>query len=195
MLTGHCHSGHHPALGAIASAGTGSSYTPLPREATWFSQVGINDKFTPTTGRARVRGDDNTSLVEIYKTRLELLGYTCLAAYDGIDALALIKKERPDLVLLDLMVPKIAGDQILEIMRRSDWGKDIKVLIISNLNEEDATPGLREQGIEGYAVKANLSDDQLDQLVDNILKPAGQTEDINLDATPPPESTPVDLHE
>jgi DNA-binding response OmpR family regulator len=122
--------------------------------------------------------DDNTSLAEIYKTRLELLGYTCFVAYDGIDALALIKKELPDLVLLDLMVPKIAGDQILEIMRRSDWGKNIKVVIISNLNEEDATPGLREQGIEAYAVKANLSNDQLDQLVDSILKPADQHEDV-----------------
>jgi DNA-binding response OmpR family regulator len=129
--------------------------------------------------------DDNVDLVETYKNRLELLGYTCFVAYDGIDALALIKKELPNLVLLDLMVPKIAGDQILEIMRHSDWGKNIKVLIISNLNEADATPGLREQGIEGYAVKANLSNDQLDQLVDSILKPPGQEEDVSSLEAPP----------
>jgi DNA-binding response OmpR family regulator len=128
--------------------------------------------------------EDNQGLAEIYKTRLELLGYICFVAYDGIDALAMIKKELPDLVLLDLMVPKIAGDQILEIMRRSEWGKNIRVLIVSNLDEEDATPGLRAQGIEGYAVKANLSEDAIDKLVDNILKPADQTEDINLDAGP-----------
>lgn len=126
--------------------------------------------------------EDNVSLADIYKIRLEALGYICFVAYDGIDAVSLIKQELPDLVLLDLMVPKIAGDQILEIMRRSEWGKDIKVLIISNLNEADAPAGLRDQGIEGYAVKANLSNDQIDQLVDNILKPADQTEDINLDA-------------
>lgn len=128
--------------------------------------------------------EDNQGLAEIYKTRLELIGYNCFVAYDGIDALALIKKELPDLVLLDLMVPKIAGDQILEIMRRSEWGKDIRVLVISNLNEEDATPGLREQGIEGYAVKANMADDDIDKLVDQILKPSDQKEDINLDAGP-----------
>ena len=128
--------------------------------------------------------EDNQGLAEIYKTRLELIGYHCFVAYDGIDALALIKKELPDLVLLDLMVPKIAGDQILEIMRRSDWGKDIRVLVISNLNEEDATPGLRKQGIEGYAVKANMADDDIDKLVDRILKPDNQTEDVNLDQGP-----------
>jgi len=125
--------------------------------------------------------EDNASLADIYKTRLEILGYTCFTAYDGQAALALIEKELPSLVLLDLMVPKIAGDQILATMRASTWGKDIKVLIISNLNEIDAPAGLREQGIEGYAVKANLSNDQLDQLVDSILKPAGQTEDVMLE--------------
>jgi len=125
--------------------------------------------------------DDNVSLAEIYKIRLELLGYKCFVAYDGLEALSLIEKELPDLVLLDLMVPKVAGDQILHIMRSSPWGKDIKVLIISNLNEADAPPGLRDQGIAGYAVKANLSNDQLDQLVDSILKPADQQEDVELE--------------
>ncbi len=120
--------------------------------------------------------EDNVALADIYKTRLELLGYICFVAHEGIEALALIEKERPSLVLLDLMLPKLAGSQILQIMRSNDWGKDIKVLIISNLNEADAEPGLREQGIEGYAVKANLSDDQIDQLVNNILKPTAAPE-------------------
>lgn len=128
--------------------------------------------------------EDNASLADIYKTRLEALGYTCFVAYNGITGLYFIQKERPDLVLLDLMVPDIAGDQILAKMRASNWGKNIPVFIISNLNEADAPAGLRDLGIAGYAVKANLSDDQLDQLVDNILKPAGQTEDINLDNNP-----------
>jgi CheY-like chemotaxis protein len=144
--------------------------------------------------------DDNVSLADIYKTRLELLGYNCLAVNNGLEALALIKKELPDLVLLDLMIPKIAGDQILEIMRCSEWGKDIKVLIISNLNEEDAPAGLRDQGIEGYAIKANLSNNQLDELVDSILKPLSQKEDISLEkpetiATNPEPSTNTEASE
>src|ERR1700760_569139 len=125
--------------------------------------------------------DDNVNFVKIYKPRLEMLGYTCFGVYDGETALQTIEKELPDLVLLDLMVPKIAGDQILERMRKSEWGKNIKVMIISNLNESDAPAGLRDQGIEGYAVKANLSNDQIDQLVDNILKPIDQKEDISLE--------------
>lgn len=125
--------------------------------------------------------EDKTTLAEIYKTRLELLGYKCFVAYDGKRGLELIHQELPNLVLLDLMVPLIAGDEILKTMRASDWGKDIPVLILSALNEADAPEGLRDLGIEGYAVKANLTDDQLDTLVDNILKPAGQTEDVVLE--------------
>ncbi len=142
--------------------------------------------------------EDNVSLADIYKTRLELVGYKCILAYDGEQALSVIQQEHPSLVLLDLMVPKIAGDQILSRMRTSDWGKDIKVYIISNLNEVDAPSGLRELGIEGYSVKANLSNDDLDKLVDKILKPPTQTEDVSLetqtadanDANSPPTILP-----
>jgi CheY-like chemotaxis protein len=154
----------------------------------------------PSLSQKIVIVEDNTALADIYKTRLELIGYTCFVANDGLLGLELIKRELPDLVLLDLMVPKIAGDQILETMRASDWGKDIRVLIVSNLNEADAPAGLRAQGIEGYAVKANLSNDQLDRLVDNILKPADQKEDVSLESpapemveqpAPPPQPQPA----
>jgi two-component system OmpR family response regulator len=135
--------------------------------------------------------EDNASLADIYKTRLEILGYRCFVAYDGETALALIQKELPNLVLLDLMVPKIAGDQILATMRANDWGKNMKVLVISNLNEADAPAGLRSQGIEGYAVKANLTNDMLDRFVDSILKPEEQKEDVLLE-TKGSENIPSD---
>jgi predicted 3-demethylubiquinone-9 3-methyltransferase (glyoxalase superfamily)/CheY-like chemotaxis protein len=123
--------------------------------------------------------EDNVALSDIYKTRLDAQGYHCEVAYDGREALQLIEKAQPDLVLLDLMVPKVAGDQILSTMRANEWGKQTKVLIISNLNEADAPPGLRDFNISGYVVKANLSNDDLDRLVDNILKPVAQTSDVS----------------
>jgi DNA-binding response OmpR family regulator len=125
--------------------------------------------------------EDQPSLAEIYKTRLELLGYKCAVAHDGIEALVEIEKNRPSLILLDLMMPKLSGEQVLRVIRSTDWGEDIKVLIISNLNEADAPSGLRDLGIEGYLVKANLSEDQIDKVVDTILKPLGQTEDVSLE--------------
>lgn len=125
--------------------------------------------------------EDNQSLAEIYKTRLEMIGYKCFTAYDGEEALQTIEREQPQLVLLDMMVPKIAGDQILAQMRATEWGKDIRVFIISNLNEVDAPAGLRDYNIEGYAVKANLSNDDIDKLVDKILMPPEQAEGVELE--------------
>jgi len=127
----------------------------------------------PTTASQKiVIVEDNNALAEIYKTRLELLGYTCFIAYNGITGLYFIQKEIPNLVLLDLMVPDIAGDQILARMRGSIWGKDIPVIIISNLNEADAPAGLRALGITDYVVKANMTDDSIDQIVNNALHPS-----------------------
>ncbi|MCU0666996.1 MAG: response regulator [Patescibacteria group bacterium] len=113
--------------------------------------------------------EDNEGLAEIYKTRLELLGYTCYIAYNGITGLYFIQKELPDLVLLDLMIPDISGGRVLETIRNSSWGKNIKVLVVSNLNESEAPANLRSLGIEDYLVKANLSYDDIDSRVRNIL--------------------------
>lgn len=118
--------------------------------------------------------EDDPNLADIYKTRLELLGYTCFMSYNGITALYFIQKEVPDLVLLDIMIPDIPGDKVLKTIRSSSWGKDIKVLIISNLNESEAPPGLRELGIVDYVVKANMSNDQIDLTVNKILRPESQ---------------------
>lgn len=115
--------------------------------------------------------EDNRDLAEIYKTRLELLGFTCFTSYNGITGLYFIQKEIPDLVLLDLMIPDISGGEVLEKMRASAWGKDIKVLIISNLNESEAPKNLRQLGIEDYLVKAMMQNDTLDNKVCDILRP------------------------
>ena len=129
-----------------------------------------------TNSKKIVIVEDNQDLAEIYKARLENIGYTCFIAYNGITGLYFIQKELPDLVLLDLMVPDIAGDQILLRMRGSTWGKNIKVCILSNINEADAPSGLRDLGIEGYYVKANLNDDQLDQIVNKVFEGSSDTE-------------------
>jgi DNA-binding response OmpR family regulator len=119
--------------------------------------------------------EDNASLAEIYKTRLELLGYTCFVAYNGITGLYFIQKEVPDLVLLDLMIPDISGGQVLATMRASDWGKNVPVYIISNLNETEAPKDLRDLGISGYSVKAMMTEDTVDKIVNGILRPGQQT--------------------
>lgn len=115
--------------------------------------------------------EDDQYLAEIYKTRLELLGYTCFIGYNGITGLYFIQKELPDLVLLDLMIPDISGGEVLRTIRNSDWGRNIKVMVVSNLNESEAPSDLRQLGIEGYALKVNMTEDSIDNMVNRILRP------------------------
>jgi DNA-binding response OmpR family regulator len=120
--------------------------------------------------------EDDPALAEIYKTRLESQGYRCFVAYNGIIALYFIQKERPDLVLLDLRIPDICGGDVLRPRRRTSWGKDILVYVISNLSEAQAPPGLRDLGISGYSVKANLPYGEVDEIANRILgSAAGQS--------------------
>lgn len=123
----------------------------------------------PTPSAKIVIIEDNAALANVYKTRLELLGHIVFIGYNGITGLYFIQSERPDLVLLDLMMPDVAGDQVLRTMRSSDWGRNIPAIIMSNLNESEAVPDLRELGIVEYVIKANMRGDTLDQLVATAL--------------------------
>lgn len=113
--------------------------------------------------------EDDVMLAEIYQTRLELAGHVCKVAHDGLDGLLLIKQERPDLVLLDLMLPQLSGDGILREMRKHDWGKDIKAVFLTNISESEAPDNLEELNFERYIVKANLFNNQLAEVVGEIL--------------------------
>jgi two-component system, sensor histidine kinase and response regulator len=113
--------------------------------------------------------EDDVMLAEIYQTRLELAGYTCFVANDGGVGLALIKDKQPDLVLLDLMLPVMSGDQILREMRQSDWGKNIKVILLTNISESEAPEGLEQLGFERYIVKANITNNQLVETINEVL--------------------------
>ena len=113
--------------------------------------------------------EDDEMLAEIYQTRLQLAGYNCVVAHDGANGVAIIKQELPDLVLLDLMLPQLSGDEVLKIMRESDWGKEIKVIILTNISEAEAPASLKKLPFERYIVKVNLVHNQLAEIVAETL--------------------------
>ena len=113
--------------------------------------------------------EDDVMLAEIYQTRIQLAGYDCSVANDGMSGLLLIQRVIPDLALLDLMLPQMSGDDILRQMRKSDWGKDIKAIFLTNISEAEAPEGLSELGFERYIVKANINNNQLAEIIDEVF--------------------------
>lgn len=113
--------------------------------------------------------EDDQMLADIYQTRLTLAGHKVNVAHDGLSALNAIHRELPDLVLLDLMMPQLSGDEVLARMRESDWGKDIKVIILTNISEAEAPASLDSLDFERYIVKVNLAHNQLAEIVNEVL--------------------------
>jgi len=79
--------------------------------------------------------EDEPSLRYILRDKLSNIGFTVFEAADGEEGLAVAMKEHPDLILLDLVMPKMDGISMLKKLRESDWGKSVKVLVLTNLDE------------------------------------------------------------
>lgn len=109
--------------------------------------------------------EDDIMLNKIYQTKLSLLGYQVLAAYDGEEGLAMMKALQPHLVLLDLMLPKKNGFEVLEAAKQDMATSRIPVIILSNLGQESDIRRGAELGAVDFLVKSNV---KLEAVVDKI---------------------------
>ncbi len=97
--------------------------------------------------------DDEESLVDMVKMRLEASGYEVIPAYDGPEGLELARKERPDLIILDLMLPKMDGYKVCGLLKKDSRYVDIPVIMLTaRAQEEDLKLG-QELGAEVYITK------------------------------------------
>src|SRR5665213_175103 len=109
--------------------------------------------------------EDDLAIAQMYRMKFEAEGYHVNIAENGKLGLALCEQMKPDLVLLDLMMPEMNGDEMLEKMRATDWGKDIKVMILTNVGEQEAPDSLKKLDIADYIVKAEMTPRQVADLV------------------------------
>ena len=107
---------------------------------------------------------------------LEQQGYTILTAADGEEGLRVARAEAPDLILLDLLMPKLNGVELLRTLRAEDGTRAIPVLVLSNSSRQTDMDHIRDLGISGYFVKANLSLQDLSTQVKLVLEPPGLVE-------------------
>ncbi len=113
--------------------------------------------------------EDDIAIVQMYRMKFEAEGFTVVTANDGKAGLQLIEIEKPDIVLLDLMMPEMRGDEMLVAMRQTDWGKKIKVLVLTNMGETEAPASLAENAVLGYIVKAEMTPKEVADIVKSSL--------------------------
>ena len=123
--------------------------------------------------------EDDTSLREIYSIRLAAEGYEIISAGDGEEALAIAVKEKPDLILSDVMMPKISGFDMLDILRSTPETKDIKVVMMTALSSEDQRKRGEALGADRYLVKSQVGIEDVVNVIHEVL---GDRDPVNNNA-------------
>lgn len=114
--------------------------------------------------------EDDGAISQMYRIKFEAEGYEVETAGNGKLGLELAEKMRPDIILLDLMMPEMAGDEMLTKLRKTDWGKDVRVIILTNMGEQEAPPILKELGVKRFILKAEMTPRQVAEMVKAELK-------------------------
>jgi DNA-binding response OmpR family regulator len=113
--------------------------------------------------------EDDQAISQMYRFKFEAEGYTVETAENGKLGLELTEQMKPDIVLLDLMMPIMTGEEMLEALRGSDWGKDIKVIVLTNRGEQEIPPQVRELGVSAVILKADMTPRQVAEVVKQQL--------------------------
>lgn len=100
--------------------------------------------------------EDDETLSAVYQSRLELEGFDVKAVYNGEDALSATLEYRPDLILLDVMMPKISGFDVLDILKNTPETKDIRVVMLTALGQEKDRKRAEDLGVNEYLVKSQV---------------------------------------
>lgn len=113
--------------------------------------------------------EDDSAISQMYRIKFEAEGYQVETAANGKLGLELSETMRPDIILLDLMMPEMTGDKMLIEMRKAEWGKNTKVIILTNMGEQEAPPILKELGVKRFIVKAEMTPRQVAEMVKTEL--------------------------
>ena len=114
--------------------------------------------------------EDDQALAGMYEMKFREEGYEIDVAGDGEEGLERIRSNRPDLVLLDIVLPKKDGYQVLEEIRNDEQIKDVQVFVLSNLGQNGEIEQGKNKGADDYFVKASLTPTQLVEKVKERLK-------------------------
>ena len=115
--------------------------------------------------------EDDIEISDMYKIKLELGGYVVVSAENGADGLKLIKSEKPDLVLLDLLLPEKDGYEVMEELRKSNdpYIKSLPIVVISNLSNENDIAEAKDLGATDFLVKAKINPSSVLEKVNLVL--------------------------
>lgn len=119
--------------------------------------------------------EDDFFIRELYERALSMFGLVVVVASDGKEAVEIFDNEKPDLVLLDVMLPEISGMEVLKhIKQTARESGDVPVVMISNLDTDESINEALSLGAQSFRVKARVSPLAVAQDINNLLKPSDE---------------------
>jgi CheY-like chemotaxis protein len=131
--------------------------------------------------------EDDNNLREIYEARLQAEGYTIVSARDGEEALVIAKAEKPDLVISDIMMPKISGFEMLDILRNTEGLKEVKVIMLTALGQSDDQQRADKLGADRYLVKSQVTLEDIVKAAHDLLDDGAAPATVAKAAVDPPK--------
>ncbi len=132
--------------------------------------------------------EDDNNLREIYEARLQAEGYVIASAKDGEEALVVAKSEKPDLIISDVMMPKISGFEMLDILRNTPELRDTKVIMLTALGQAEDQSRASHLGADRYLVKSQVTLEDIVKVAHELLEdtPQEQAAPEPVQASPAP---------
>ena len=113
--------------------------------------------------------EDDQAISQMYRIKFEAEGYIVETADNGQLGLELIEQMRPHIILLDLMMPVMSGEEMLARLRRTSWGKTTKVIILTNRGEQEIPEEVKKLDVAAIILKADMTPRQVAELVKTKL--------------------------
>lgn len=113
--------------------------------------------------------EDDQVISQMYRIKFQSENYEVETADNGVLGLELIKAMQPDIILLDLMMPEMNGEEMLIKLRKEPWGKNIKVIILTNVGEQELPESIKGLNVSDVILKADMTPSQVVALVKNTL--------------------------
>lgn len=131
--------------------------------------------------------EDDNNLREIYEARLQAEGYEIVSARDGEEALVVAKSEKPDLVISDIMMPKISGFEMLDILHNTEGLKHVKVIMLTALGQSDDQQRADKLGADRYLVKSQVTLEDIVKAAHDLLEDGPAPDTVAAAAVDPPQ--------
>jgi DNA-binding response OmpR family regulator len=113
--------------------------------------------------------EDDTAIRQLFEFKLDLSGYEVKTAVNGKDGLEVAKAFKPDIALVDLMMPEMNGDEMLEKLRENKWAASMRIIVLTNVSKDEAPRSLRFLAVDRYIVKAHYTPTHVVEVVKEVL--------------------------